>query len=327
MADVFKVSQSKVKTYRRCRRAYHNKYVRKLRRKRVKRALKFGQVIHTVFEEYANGGDFQDTLDRVKKEQGKLFKAELEEYGDILDDMRVILTDYTRYWGEEMRYVRFKGKGSEFLFEVEIADNLTLGGKLDAIGQTRNKLKWLVEHKSGARMPNEDARWRNPQSSIYLRVIDLLKVAEVEGTCWDFIRSKAPTTPAILKSGEVSSRDIDTLPTRVDEFLKGHDLDPSRYVKLISLAEANQKNYFSRIFTPTKPRIVDMLWDEFVGTAVEMQKNHGSVKEMNIDRHCDWCDYEGLCRAELLGQDTEFVEKREYVVSEKHEEEEPDFEI
>jgi hypothetical protein len=328
MGNVFKVSQSKVKTYRRCHAAYHNKYVEQLRRKLIKRPFKFGRIVHECFEDTANGGEFQDTLDRLEQEEGKLFKQEIEEYGDILDDVRVILTDYFDYWGEKsIRYVRIKGKSSEFVFEVDIAPGIILTGKIDNIGKTPNDLRWLVEHKTGKNMPNEDHRWRNLQSSVYTKVIDMVGLKPVDGTMWDFIRSKPPSAPKILKSGDPSTRDIDSLPTKINEWLAEQGIvDKEAHASLITRAKNNRSHYFARDFSPTKPRVIERLWDDFIDTAVEMKKNHGKVREMNIDRHCEWCEYEALCRAELTGGDVRYLKKKDYYVSEKHDEEEPDFE-
>lgn len=325
---MFTVSQSKVGVWRKCRRAYHNKYVERLRRRRIKRPLQFGRIVHTIFEDFANGEEMLDTLNRIKKEEGKKFIEELEEYGDIIDDVRVIITDYFEHWGEDsLKYIRIKGKSAEFTFEYEIAKDIVFQGKIDNLARTPNKLKWLVEHKTGRTIPTEDHRWRSLQSAVYLYVIEKMKIEEVEGTCWDFIRSKAPSTPKILKSGAPSERKCDTLPTKIHEFLEANKLPAAKFQALVDDAEFNRAEYFSRIFTPAKPQLITRLVDDFVETAREMSHLHGSVKAMNITRQCDWCEFEGLCRAELLGQDLEFVKKREYVGREKFEDEEPDFEV
>lgn len=323
----FHVSHSKVKTWRKCRQAYYQKYIRKLRRRVKRRPLQFGSIVHTCLEDYANGGGLAETLARLEKEQGKLFRQEREEYGDILNDVRVILTDYFDFWGEKsLKYVRMRGKSSEFTFEVDIAPGIVLVGKIDNIARTPNDLRWLVEHKSGKNPPTEDHRWRNIQSSIYCKVIELLKLPDIDGTLWDFICSKSPTVPEILKSHKVSTRHISTLPTKIDEWLSEKGLSPKHHVELLAQAEENRPNYFKRVFTPLKPRVVEALWDDFVATAKEMKAQHGNTQEMNIDRHCDWCDYEALCRARLTGGDVKYIEKKDYYVSEKPEDEEPDFE-
>jgi hypothetical protein len=81
-------------------------------------------------------------------------------------------------------------------------------------------MNWLLEHKNHKSFPNADHRWRNLQSSVYIRFIEMMGWWKVEGTLWDYIRSKPPTRPQILKSGGVSSRDLDSLPQVVIDTIK-----------------------------------------------------------------------------------------------------------
>ena len=67
-----------------------------------------------------------------------------------------------------------------------------------------------------------------------------------------------------------------------------------------------------------------MVVDDFIVTAREMMDRHGKVKDKNIDRHCLWCDYQDLCRAELQGLDTDYVRQRIYTKEKENEIEIPD---
>lgn len=335
MSNLFKVSQSKLKVYRRCKRAYWNKYVEKLKRKRVGRPLQFGRMVHEMIEEYANGRDPMKYLDKIAKRDEKMFKSQREELGNIVGDVRTIMGEYFDYWesvpeGKRIKYMKLNGKSAEHTFEVEISDGIVATGKIDNFAVTPNKLKWLTEHKSGARIPNEDHRWRSLQSAMYLRIADMLGLPSLDGTLWDYIRSKPPTRPQILKGGQLSARGLDTLPTVVFDAMKEAKLklgDP-KYKGLIKQADQNRSAYFQRVFSPVKKKVVDILFNDFVHTAREMADHHGDPKhsEMNIDRHCEWCEYEPLCRALLQGLDVDFIIAKEYEKREKYIEEEPDFE-
>lgn len=280
-----------------------------------------------MIESYANADDPFKVLKRIEKEQGPMFRAEREEYGDLLNDIRIIMTEYFAFWDEKsLVYVRMKGKAAEHTFEIEIAPGIFFTGKIDNIGKTPNKLRWLVEHKSARYVPNEDHRWRNLQSVVYVRANDMLGLPPLDGTCWDYIRSKPPTAPEILKSGQMSRRGIDTLPTKVLETLKAEKLNPKDFAPLIKSAENNRRQYFQRIFTPIKKKVADIVFTDFVETAKEMAQEHDQRKERNIDRHCEWCEFEPLCRGELQGLDIDFIRKKEYEKHEKQPEIEPDFE-
>lgn len=321
-SNLFQVSQSKVKTWRRCRYAYHLRYVDKLRKKRKSRPLQFGSIVHEMLEAHANGDDPFERLDAIDLENGDLFRGEQEMYGDLIEDIGIIMTEYFEHWEDEaLFYVRRQGKAAEHEFEVEIADGIVATGKIDAIAKARG-LRWIVEHKTFTKVMSEDHRWRNLQSAVYTRMIDMLGWTPVDGMLWDNIRSKPPMAPEVLKSGKLSQRSLDTLPTKLLRTLKELELDPRDFTHMIESAEKNRETYFKRMFTPTKKRVVDSLFGDFVETAREMSELHGRVKSKNIERHCDWCDYEPICRAELQGLDVDFVKEREFYVSE-HTKEEP----
>lgn len=316
MAKPFKVSQSKVKTWRRCRRAYHNKYVLGLKRRRVKRPFKFGNIIHSMLEAHANGDDPFDVLNTIALEEHKLFAAEKEMYGDIIEDIGIIMRNYFDYWGEDSIYMLRKGRQcAEHEFNIEIQKGLVFTGKIDAVGKTPDKLKWLIEHKSFKKLPTEETRWRNLQSAVYFRAIEILGWWDnISGVCWDYTKSKPPSKPQLLKSGKLSEKSIDTLPAVVMSTIREHRLNPKNYKKLLTDAENNQKNYFLRIFTPLNKSVVDKVFSGFVETAKELYQDHGTKFDQNIDLHCSYCDYEPLCRAELTNSDVEFVKEREYYI-------------
>lgn len=328
MSNLFKVSQSKTNTWRRCRRAYWFKYVEKLRRKFVGRPLRFGRIVHDMAEAHDNGDDPMRVLKKIEKEQGAMFRSQREELGDLITDIRYIMTEYFEHWkNSDVRPVRMKNKSAEFSFEVEIADGIIATGKIDNVVKSK-QLRWLGERKTFGSMPNDDHRWRNLQPAVYIKIMKILKLPEVDGMFWDYIRSKPPTRPKVLKSGKMSARALDTLPSVVVDSLKEAGVNPrdKKFATLIASAGRNRSSYFQRIYQAVKPKVVDTLFDDFVSTAKEMKSMHGKAKDRNIGRHCDWCEFEPLCRAELQGLDIKFITKKEYEVSDYKNQEEPDFE-
>jgi hypothetical protein len=306
-SNVFYVSQSKVKTWRRCHYAYHLRYVENLRPKKVSRPLQFGRLVHEAIEKYANGDDWQEALD---------VEANTPELEEILETARIVMTEYFEHWPEKsLVYVRMNGKAAEHEFQVEISDGIVAKGKIDAFAKAKG-MRWLVEHKTFSKMMNDDHRWRNLQSSVYIRVVDILGWKPVEGTIWDNIRSKPPMRPEVLKSGKLSQRQLDTLPTAVLETLNDLGLNPRDYEHLLEGARQNRGEYFKRIFNPTKPQVVDILFADFIETAREMSERHGKSKVKSIENHCDWCDFEPICRAELQGSDVDYTKEREFYVEE-----------
>ena len=173
---MFKVSQSKVNTWRRCRYAYHLKYNEKLEPKKKSRPLKFGTIIHEMVEADIAGKNPLKVLNEHAKINEKLFDAEREMYGNIVEDIRYIMTAYFDYWESQSNkvvYLPVKKRWAEHEFEVEIDKGIIAKGKIGAFAKYR-KLKALVEHKSHKIIPNEEHRWRNLQSVFYIRIADML---------------------------------------------------------------------------------------------------------------------------------------------------------
>lgn len=310
-----KVSQSKIKLWRRCRAAYHYKYVEKLRKKFKARPLQFGTLIHECIEALFNEQDPFEHLEKVEKKQGKVFKALADEYGAIIEDVGNIIEEYEDHWADDgLVPIEIGGRAAEHEFEIALGDSLTWTGKIDAKAE-RNNLNWIVEHKTFTRKPNTDDRWRNLQSSVYSVANDILGWDPADGTCWDYIWSKPPAQPKLLQSGKMSQAKLDSLPNVVRAFIKKNGLDRKEYIGYLRQIQSNREKWFDRIYTPLHSDVVDLLFDDFVRTAIEILELHGKTKDMNIDRHCGWCDYEMLCRAKLTGGDADFLKEKHYGAS------------
>jgi hypothetical protein len=337
MAKLYSVGQSKVKTYRSCRQQYHFKYEEGLQRKRTKRPFVFGRIVHRMIEAKAQGEDPMQILKEIEIDNLPIFTAEKEMYGEIITDIAVIMTDYFEFWEkvrpDGLRFIPVEDENDELRFaehEFDVplsalvrkrdrtrTEGIVFKGQVDGLGKTPNKLRWLVEHKSFDKMPGDDERWRNLQSVVYIRaVLHLGWMKQIDGVAWNYIMSKAPTIPQLLKDGtRLSKQAIITLPSVVRSVLKVHKLDPKleHHKILLQRAEEARREYFQRIYAPVNQTTADNIFDGFVETAIEMRENAGKKKDKNIGRHCSWCDYEPLCRTELTGGDVEFVRKGEFV--------------
>jgi len=320
--EMFKVSQSKLKTWRKCRQAYAYRYVDGLRRKKPSRPLKFGTIVHNVIEAYADKKDWVNTLDAIEKKEKKALAAARDEYGNIIEDVFTIMSEYfDHYKNDKLVYLPHKKKCSEHLFEIPLTKTILFKGKIDGFAKTGNGLRWLVEHKTFSRMPSEDHRWRNVQSGAYLWAADQMGV-KLDGVLWDYVGSKPPGVPGLLQDGSTSIKAIDTLPSVVTETLKERkQLKDPKYQGLIKAAEESRKRWFQRIHSRRREPVIESIMGDFIETAKEMEAIGKESRVRTIDRHCDWCEYEPLCRAVMQGLDEKFTEKMEYY----HEEEEFDY--
>jgi hypothetical protein len=315
-SGLFKVSQSKAKQYRECRRKWWYAHVMRLARKKPVRPLTFGSIVHKMKETWAEGGDPISVLDGLPRQDLEAYADDVEQFGDIVEDIRYIFEAYMAFWADrELKYLPHDRCYAEHSFEVEIPkEKILVKGTIDAVTQHR-KYNWLTEHKNHKSIPNDDERWRSVQSVVYIKVIAILGWwKDIEGTCWDYIRTKSPSRPELLKDGSVSRRKIDTLPQVVRDTLRAYKKDPN-YKSLVDAAELNMPTYFQRVYTPIKRQLVDKVWEGFLSTAREMRDAKLREPVMTIGRHCSWCPFESICRAELTGGDVDFVIEHEYVPS------------
>ena len=313
-----RVSQSRVKTWRRCARAHYNKYVLGYTKKKVKRPLSFGKMVHEMIEAHANGKDPFDVLESIPLDKLRLFAQEREHYGEIIEDLGIIMEAYFDYWESQptkLRYVGIGGKRAEHKFEIEIMTDVIWVGLIDAIGRERRS-RWLVEHKTFSRMPTEEDRWRSLQSAVYVRANDIMGWRPLDGTLWDYIWSKAPPRPAPLKDGSLSKRNTPTLKGAIKLAAKEHGR-PRSEVKALATLTHRPELWFSRTRNPLKSNVVDILFADFERSVKEIVDNGDNCRVMNIERHCSWCDFEPLCRAELTNGDVDFILAREFTIDKK----------
>jgi len=272
----------------------------------------------------AKGGDPYQVLEDLPPQDLDAYMSDPEKYGDIVQDLRYIYEAYEEYWeNEPLQYLSHDGRKAEFPFEVEVGDDILVKGTIDAVTKHR-KMNWLTEHKNHRNIPNDDERWRSLQSVVYIKIIAMLGWwTNLEGTCWDYIRSKAPSRPELLKDGSISKRRIDTLPNVVRTVLKKQRHRPE-YKTLVDSAVLNMSTYFQRVYTPIKKTVIAEFWGDFLTTAAEMRDaDILKAPVRTVARHCSWCQYEPLCRASLTGGDEEYLIEHEYAPStygEQHEE-------
>lgn len=315
MTELFHVSQSKAKDFRACQYKFWLKHILKIERLKKARPLKFGTIVHKMKQAIANGTDPFKELDKIELENKKLFQAEREMYGEIIEDISYIFRAYLDYTKDKkLVYKKRDGQRAEFPFEIQYGSGLLIKGTIDAVTTYRG-LDWLTEHKNHKNIPNDDQRWRNVQSAVYIRVLEILDWWKVEGTCWDYIRTKPPTRPQLLQSGKMSERSIDTLPQVVIDTLKAHKKNLKDYQGLIDAATENMSSYFQRVYTPMKKKVVDTIFRDFIVTAKQMRDANLDPKRpppRTIEQHCGWCEFEPLCRAEMQGLDTKYIMEKEY---------------
>lgn len=330
--EIFKVSHSKIKLARRCLKAYRYKYIDKIRPNLKSRPLMIGTLVHSCLESHFKNGSYTPEIRKWKSEEyDKMFKEEQALNSDIIPMVKTLMRGYIKRWTETGLSMIWVEKE----FNTEIAPGVFLNGKIDGLAKCDKGLTWLVEHKTCKKMPGEEIRINDIQSILYSRMLPLMGEPYPDGVVWDYLRTKLPAKPELLKSGALSTRkNIDTLPEVYLREVKRHGLDVEGYSDILEELEKKKDNFYRQIRLPFNQKMGDIVLDELTTDCHVLIHRHKSYEEggedtftRNLSRDCSWCDYKTLCHAELKGDDVEYILKHDYKKSEKRNDKEDDIQV
>lgn len=306
------VNQSRVKLWRRCRRAHHYKFVEKIERKVKGRPLTFGSLVHDCLEAANTGDSYEPILKKYEKQIKNVFEEERVELGldTVVPAARVILPLYFKHWKEDgLTYLAVEQE-----FAVPLIQGVTFKGTVDGIVQDqRDRRVFLFERKTAKNIPDDNFRMSDVQTVVYFDALPQSGFRrKVDGLMWDYVRSKPPTVPELLKSGEMSKKNIDTLPEIYLAELKKHGINPKPYREFMEELEGKRSKFFRRLKLPMSSHLRQEVVKDFKATAQEI-RDHGDRKERTLSNwDCPRCEFFQLCQAELRGQDSDFIRKHEY---------------
>lgn len=314
---------SMVKSYRRCPKSYEYKYIQNLQRKKPAPPLIRGTIIHEMLNARVIIGAQRTPrkiLAEYEERYGTLFKEEQEQYGEtFIDDIRRIYEGYLRtYQGDE----DIEYEASEELVSTDLTSDLRYLGHLDKrLITKKDKRRWLMDHKTHRNIPTEEQRFSDYQILMYVWAFNREHPKEkVDGIVWDYIRTKPPTVPEILKKGGLSvAKNCDTDYYTYMKAIVANKLQVKDYQEFLTeLEKRSRHKFYQRVFLPNPGKaMVEQVVKDFRETSQIM---HGlKVYPRTMTRDCSWCEYYRLCNAELRGLDANFVRKTEFEVKEVNE--------
>lgn len=333
----FTVSQSTIKSWRRCRKQYDYRYVEVIARKRPVVQLIRGTMLGKCFDALALNRSAKKkmitskviatVLEPFAKLYGKLFNEEKEYYGDIINEVTRIATKYSEVYADDgFTYLSQhdgSGKGVkmppyELPVSVDIASGIVFTGHIDKMPQDKYGRVWDLDHKSHKNIPDAEDRFQDLQQVFYQWAMPLSGYPKPTGVIWDYVRTKPPAIPETLKNGELTKRkNIDTdFDTYASEVLR-LQLNPKDYSEILNqLKPRGQMDFFQRIQLPApNPELVKQIVQDAKDSATEMRKLGGVSKTRTLDRTCKQCEFQSLCSAELRGLDASFIRKTDYQVN------------
>jgi len=318
------ISFSEVDSFRRCQMRWYYRYKRRIKRIRKYVRLLKGTILHKMLNAHIShkmnkkykGDDPWDVLAGYEKEYATYFEEEHEHYGDVIGDCGTIFEGYLRkYRKDPLTYEK-----SEVEVFFDISDNLRFVGFIDKIAVDTQKRRWITDHKFNERIPTAEDRFSELQLILYdwaweKKYPDI----PIDGLLWDYGRSKAPTKPDLLKSGELSQRkNLDCDPHTYLLAISEHNLDANNYKEMLAHLEGKEDTFFERVFVPKPSKdMVAVIVDDFLQTAAEIKIKRGNGKASRCTHtmtpfNCNTCEYRPVCEAEVRGHDAEFIIKSEY---------------
>jgi bacterioferritin (cytochrome b1) len=334
-----KLSHSSVESFRRCEQQYQYRYVRGLRRKVGSPAPTLGNVLHTYLAAYYKDvqkglNDPEDSHLVAKLACSVEHYAQMQAFSNIAFmtgslDVAKEFEDMPRL-AENLidRYFSARGRPDADRYEVLLVEEKLeavlrteldedgnvvhiLNGRLDMITRDRaTDLVALWEHKSRKYTPSQGVRLRDYQTIIYSALWEALgDVPPIDQIIWNYIRTKPPTEPEVLKNGTLSKKkNIDTTWSVYAEAIKNLGLRTSDYLDMRQRLEPRELTvYFPRYESETLINR-DLLLDDVITTGDEMEEAEARWRDgvrpvRNFSPFCDHCDYLKLCNAAITGGD------------------------
>jgi len=320
-------THSALKTFRRCPKQAEFKYVHRLKPKRLGSPLKRGTWVHALLEAHHSGKDWKALHKKYTHEFNQLFDEEKDYYGDMPTEIARVMNSYIWHYEADPWVYR----AVEFQLEAELPDGTVYRGKVDALVETQFGL-FLVDHKTHKTLPDLNFRLLDAQSALYLWAAKENGL-DVQGFIWNYIRWKAPSTPALLKSGErISKSPCDTdYPTFVRALKKYKDENPQFVISDEDRAKAKMlkaqryefgkpqtSTFFRRDVLEKSDEMIERVLQGNYTTSLRMHSYDFSDPdrvERVVDRGCTFsCSYTDICTAELIGGNIRPLVKQNYTV-------------
>lgn len=311
------VTHSMIKAFRGCARQTLYKQVDRLKPRITSLPLKRGTWMHFLLEEHHAGRDWEKMHLALTAKYNEMFDEEKDAYGDLPTECRLLMESYLWHYKADP----WKVLETEFTVEAEFPDGTLYRGKVDALIENQFGL-WIVDHKTHGNLPEHSFRLLDAQSGLYLWAAKKMGIP-VQGFQWNYLRTKAPSKPTLLKSrarlskkmGETDwltyTREIQRLKreegyriTRADVLMAEH-LKAHRYVP----GEPQLSPFFRRDILEKDDAMLKRVASEAYLTAQRMAKypfHQRDVVERNVDmfKCTRFCSFRDLCTVELMGGNT-----------------------
>lgn len=238
------------------------------------------------------------------------------DFNEMLAKAERIARRYHATRGAE-DYDNYKFLQIELKVTYPLTDTISTPAVIDLVTQDDNGI-WLWEHKTGKEIPDSERRLKDLQTMVYVAILEEHLGYEIVGIVWNYLRTKEPVLPNVLKGGAGAGRvtirkDIDTTweVYRAAIVENGEDPDDEYYAEVRDrLQDREERVFFPRHRLPVL-QSEEVLLRDFVVSAEEIETaralKEGYIPIRNVGYGCTWCPFEKVCRAAILGGDQDDV--------------------
>lgn len=336
----FTISVNELNSFQRCRRQWEitSASQASLHRKGMPLPqFHQGSAVHFAMASQALGGDplsaaliyYQHAVDELNEQWEKTIGTglgydELQLLGEQRDQVLGMVRAYVARYGKRNPTKPYRIVAPEVTFKIPLVPDydIYLVGTIDRIHVDQFGNPIPGEIKTYKSKPDRK-KWRfNHQLYGYAAALQVLTGKPVPFGLYDGLRKKAPLTPKILQSGEVSVAWIDTTYDIYKEVLLevyGGDksvLVSKRYGDLLSRLKArdlsSESAFHSRFRVPISQHAIEMWWDQ--AQVIGMEMAHSPI----IYPHFTWqgcpdCRVTDICGAIQNGDDLgPFLDEYDY---------------
>jgi len=263
-----------------------------------------------------------EVVKKFKAEFDRLFDEEKEAIGDVVGDSIKIIEKYKKVWSKDnfnYELVEEKIEGIDFIGDIKLTikpDGIIKHDKVNGY--------LLLEHKTAKKFSGGQISFFNPQSILYIWALRKLGW-DVKGVLWDYLRTKPPTVPPLLKNGTLSKRkDIDTDYSTYYNAIIKNNLNVEDYKDILKIIKKKGNTFFKRKILIIPENVMELIIKDLQQTALEAEYlQYYPTRNMNL-LNCRMCQYKRLCEAELNNLDMEFIKKKEYKIEEREEDNDSD---
>lgn len=341
--DTTNISLSATRAYQRCPQLYTYQYIERLRKRDRAVALDLGSLIHDYLENYYRG--LQEGAGASEAHEGaqytirKNWSGKLRSLAEAAylagnEELALEIRDLgKRTIDISSRYFQARGQADAERYMVllveqplttMLTDTLRSRGKVDLVTQDRETGRTqLWEHKSAKNIPDEAGKLRDLQTLLYREQLALLEDMQIDEVIWNYLRTKPPTVPKLVYVGKKNERmEFGNIDTTWEVYAQacrdnGKDPDDPMYDHMRAALANKEQEFFARW-----PQVIiantSVMLSNYARTGQEIRRFtrrylEGKTQPIRVlDTHCDWCEFNMLCRAEILGGDSDDIRRLRY---------------